>query len=49
MNDIKVAIQKYKRNNETVKKAVEKANAFEHLSQNSKVIIKPNIDRKSVV
>ncbi len=43
MNEIKVAIQKYKRASETVKKAVEQSNAFEHLSKNAKVIIKPNI------
>jgi len=43
MNDIKVAIRKYKRNNKTVKKAVKSVNAFEHLSQNAKVVIKPNI------
>ncbi|MCK5541996.1 MAG: DUF362 domain-containing protein [Desulfobacterales bacterium] len=43
MNGIQVAIQKYKRNNKTVEKAVEKADAFEHLPKNAKVIIKPNI------
>ncbi|MCP3900008.1 MAG: DUF362 domain-containing protein, partial [Desulfobacteraceae bacterium] len=43
MNEIKVAIQKYKRASEAVKKAVEQSNAFEHLSKNAKVIIKPNI------
>lgn len=43
MNDIRVAIHRFKRDNETIKKAVERANAFEHLSKNAKVIIKPNI------
>jgi uncharacterized protein (DUF362 family) len=43
MNDNRVAIYKYKRGNEAVKRAVEKANAFEHLAQNAKVVIKPNI------
>jgi len=43
MNDIKVAIHKFKRDNHTVKRAVENANAFEHLPKNAKVIIKPNI------
>jgi len=43
MNSIKVAIHKFKRNNETIKKAVESANAFEFLPQNAKVVIKPNI------
>jgi uncharacterized protein (DUF362 family) len=43
MNDIKVAIQRFKRNNGIVKKAVESANAFEHLPKNAKVVIKPNI------
>ena len=43
MNDIRVAIHRFKRDNEIIKKAVEKANAFEHLPKNAKVIIKPNI------
>ena len=43
MNGIRVAIQKFKKNNETVKRAVEKVNAFKHLPKNAKVIIKPNI------
>lgn len=43
MNRIKVAIHKFKRNNGTVKKAVESANAFEYLPRNAKVVIKPNI------
>jgi uncharacterized protein (DUF362 family) len=43
MNDIKVAIHRYSRRNEIVKKAVENADAFEHLPLNAKVIIKPNI------
>ncbi|MCK5310994.1 MAG: DUF362 domain-containing protein [Desulfobacteraceae bacterium] len=43
MNDIRVAIQKFKKGNGTIKKAVESANAFEHLPKNAKVIIKPNI------
>ncbi|RLC04859.1 MAG: DUF362 domain-containing protein [Deltaproteobacteria bacterium] len=43
MNHIKVAIHKFKRNNETIKKAVESADAFEHLPKNAKVVIKPNI------
>ena len=43
MNDINVAILKFKRNNGTVKKAVESVDAFEHLPGNAKVVIKPNI------
>lgn len=43
MSSIKVAIQKFKRNNGTIKKLVESVNAFEHLPKNAKVIIKPNI------
>ena len=43
MNDINVAILKFKRNNGTVKKAVESVDAFEHLPENAKVVIKPNI------
>lgn len=43
MNGTKVAILKYQRNNNTVKKAVEKAGAFAALPSNAKVVIKPNI------
>ncbi len=43
MNDINVAILKFKRNSEIVKKAVESVDAFEHLPGNAKVVIKPNI------
>ncbi len=43
MNNIKVAIHKFKKNNETVNKAVKSVNAFEHLPLNAKVVIKPNI------
>jgi len=43
MDNAIVAIHKYKRNNETVKKAVENSNAFENLPKKAKVIIKPNI------
>lgn len=43
INPIKVAIQKFERNNGIVKKAVEKANAFEFLPNNATVVIKPNI------
>jgi len=43
MSSIKVAVQKFNRNNRTIEKAVESVNAFEHLPQNAKVIIKPNI------
>ncbi len=43
MKGINVAIHKFERNKETVKKAVESVDAFEHLSRNAKVVIKPNI------
>ncbi len=43
MNNIKVAIQKFKRNNNSVKKAVNNSNALEYLPKNPKVVIKPNI------
>ncbi len=42
-NQIKVAVQKYCRHTESVKAAVEKADAFNHLPFNAKVVIKPNI------
>ena len=43
MNDITVAISKFKRGEMTVQKVVEQSNAFEHLPKNAKVVIKPNI------
>ena len=43
MNNIKVAIHKFEKNSETVKKAVKSVNAFEYLPLNAKVVIKPNI------
>lgn len=39
----KVAIAKYKENQDTVKNAVELADAFQNLPSNPKVVIKPNI------
>ncbi|MCP4024252.1 MAG: DUF362 domain-containing protein [Desulfobacteraceae bacterium] len=43
MNPIQVSIQKFTKNQGTVKKAVQDSNAFENLSSNAKVIVKPNI------
>ena len=43
MNDINVAIVRFEKNRETVKRAVQSVDAFEHLPQNAKVVIKPNI------
>ncbi|MCF6246704.1 MAG: DUF362 domain-containing protein [Desulfobacula sp.] len=43
MKGITVAIHKFERNKETVKKAVQSVDAFEHLSWNAKVVVKPNI------
>ncbi len=43
MNKIKVAIHRFKKNSEIVKKAVNKADAFANLPLNAKVVIKPNI------
>lgn len=43
MNDINVAIVSFEKNRETVKRAVQSVDAFEHLPRNAKVVIKPNI------
>lgn len=43
MNTPCVSILRYKRKNETIKKAVEKADAFAGLPANAHVVIKPNI------
>ncbi|WP_299981815.1 DUF362 domain-containing protein [Desulfobacula sp.] len=43
MNDINVAIFRFEKNAETVKRAVQSVNAFKHLPSNAKVVIKPNI------
>ena len=42
-DQIKVAVNRYRKNTESVKTAVENSDAFKHLPQNAKVVIKPNI------
>ncbi len=43
MIDIKAAVCRFEKHADTVKKAVELADAFAHLPRGARVVIKPNI------